>query len=172
MKPFPPPTRWLEPRWPVALTILVGLSLLTVLRDRIRVFPVWLSYLLGLVILVAIVLVPLTGGKPQSLRFERWITLLFCLFIGAGMLAGLRYLLLEMFNPSGHLDGLELFTSSVAVWVIDILIFALVYWQSDRGGSEARQRDRRRPPDWLFPQAELDDGLPPLTFSVVNPLTH
>jgi uncharacterized membrane protein len=65
-----------------------------------------------------------------------------------------------MFNPSGELDGLELFTSSVAVWVITILIFALVYWQCDQGGPEMRRRDRRQPPDWLFPQAELKEILP------------
>ena len=150
----------IESRWPVALTIGAVLVLLTVLPDRIRVFPVWLTYLPGIAILVAIALVPLTGGKPRSLRFERWITLLFCLIVGAGMLTGLRHLIFEMFDPSGDLDGLELFTSSVAVWVIGILIFALLYWQSDRGGPEMRLSDRRLPPDWLFPQADLDDILP------------
>ncbi|MEA5448394.1 hypothetical protein VB780_07440 [Leptolyngbya sp. CCNP1308] len=156
----PVPTHSIESRWPVALTILVVLVLLTVLPDRIRVFPVWLPYLLGLVILVAIALVPLTGGKRRALRTERWITLLFCLLVGAGMLVGLRHLIFEMFDSSGDLDGLELFTSSVAVWMIGILIFALVYWQSDRGGPEMRLSDRRRSPDWLFPQADLDDILP------------
>lgn len=156
----PVSTHSIESRWPVALTILVVLVLLTVLPDRIRVFPVWLPYLLGLVILVAIALVPLTGGKRRALRTERWITLLFCLLVGAGMLVGLRHLIFEMFDPTGDLDGLELFTSSVAVWMIGILIFALVYWQSDRGGPEMRLSDRRRSPDWLFPQADLDDILP------------
>jgi len=111
----PSPTRTIEPRWPVALTIGVVLVLLTVLPDRIRVVPVWVSYLPGIAILGAIALVPFTGGKPRSLRFERWITLLFCLFVGTGTLVGLRHLLFEMFSPSGDLDGLELFTSSVAV---------------------------------------------------------
>ncbi len=150
----------IEPRWPVALTIGVVLVLLTVLPDRIRVFPVWVSYLLGLAILLAIALVPLTGGKPRSLRVERWVTLLFCLCVGAGTLVGLRHLLFEMFDPSGDLDGLELFTSSVAVWAIGILLFALLYWQGDRAGPEARRRDRHIPPDWLFPQADLNDILP------------
>jgi len=157
-RPIPAPA--IESRWPVALTIGVVLVLLRLLPDRIRVFPVWLTYLLGIAILGAIALVPLTGGKRQALRTERWITLLFCLVVGGGMLAGLRHLLFEMFDPSGDLDGLELFTSSVAVWVIGILIFALVYWQSDRGGPEVRLSDRRRSPDWLFPQADLEDILP------------
>ncbi|MGF1570645.1 MAG: hypothetical protein ACFCVD_21655 [Nodosilinea sp.] len=157
-----PPTqsRTIEPRWPVALTIGVVLVLLTVLPDRIRLVPVWVSYLPGIAILGAIALVPLTGGKPRSLRFERWVTLLFCLVVGGGTLVGLRHLLFEMFSPSGDLDGLELFTSSVGVWVIGILIFALLYWQGDRGGPEARCRDRHIPPDWLFPQADLEDILP------------
>ena len=155
-----PPPRTIEPRWPVALTIGVVLVLLTVLPDRIRVFPVWVSYLLGVTILVAIALVPLTGGKPRSLRVERWVTLLFCLVVGTGTLVGLRHLLVEMFSPTGDLDGLELFTSSVAVWALGILMFALLYWQGDRGGPEARRRDRHIRPDWLFPQADLENILP------------
>jgi uncharacterized membrane protein len=150
----------IESRWPVALTILVVLVLLTVLPDRVRFAPVWVPYLLGVVILAAIALVPLTGGKRRALRTERFITLLFSLLVGVGTLAGLGYLIEEMFNPSGELNGLELFTSSIAVWVITILIFALVYWQSDQGGPEMRRSDRRTPPDWLFPQAELDHILP------------
>jgi len=150
----------IEPRWPVALTIGVVLVLLTVLPDRIRIFPVWLSYLLGLVILVAIARVPLTGGRSRSLQVERWVTLLFCLVVGTGTLLGLRHLLFEMFDPSSDLNGLELFTSSVAVWVLGILMFALVYWQSDRGGPEARRRDHATRPDWLFPQSDLGDILP------------
>jgi hypothetical protein len=157
-RPIPQPT--IESRWPVALTILVVLVLLTLLPERIRVFPVGLTYGLGIAMLVTLALVPLTRGRSRSLQVERWITLLFCLIVGAGMLVGLRQLLLEMFDPSGDLDGLELFTSSVAVWVITILIFALVYWQSDRGGPEMRLSDHRQPPDWLFPQAELKEILP------------
>jgi uncharacterized membrane protein len=150
----------IESRWPVALTILVVLVLLTVLPERVRFAPVWVPYLLGVVILGAIAMVPITGGQRRSLRAERLITLLFSLFVGTGTLAGLGSLIQEMFNPSGELDGLELFTSSVAVWVITILIFALVYWQCDQGGPEMRRRDRRQPPDWLFPQAELKEILP------------
>lgn len=150
----------IEPRWPVALTILVVLVLLTVLPDRVRFAPVWVPYLLGVVILAAIAMVPLTGGKRRALRTERFITLLFSLFVGVGTLAGLGYLIGEMFNPSGELNGLELFTSSIAVWVITILIFALVYWQSDRGGPEVRLSDRRQSPDWLFPQADLEEIFP------------
>lgn len=161
MQPAPlPPPRRIEPRWPVALTIGVVLVLLTVLPDRIRLFPGWVTYLLGLGILAALAMVPISGGTPRVLRLERWVTLLFCLCVGAGTLAGLRHLLMEMFDPSGDLDGLELLTSSVAVWVLGILTFALVYWQGDRGGPEARRRDLSTRPDWLFPQADLEHILP------------
>ena len=90
----------------MALTIGVVLVLLTVLPDRIRLFPGWVTYLLGLGILVALVLVPLPGGKLRSLRLEQWVTLLFCLCVDAGTLVGLRHLLIEMFDPSGELGGL------------------------------------------------------------------
>jgi len=41
------PPRPIEPRWPVALTIMVVLVLLTVLPGRVRLVPMWMAYLLG-----------------------------------------------------------------------------------------------------------------------------
>jgi uncharacterized membrane protein len=38
------------------------------------------------------------------------------------------------------------------VWVTNVLVFSLLYWQIDRGGPEARMAHARSKPDWLFPQ--------------------
>jgi len=152
--------RSIEPRWTVALTILVVLGLLTVLPDRVRFVPIWAPYILGLVVLVAMAIVVLTGGKARWLRLERIVLLVFCVLMAIPTLVGLTYLIYEMINRSAVLDGLQLLTSSIAVGVVNVLIFSLLYWQIDLGGPEARIHRRHSQPDWLFPQADLQDVMP------------
>ena len=47
------------------------------------------------------------------------------------------------------------------MWVTNVLVFSLLYWQIDRGGPEARANDAGTRPDWLFPQAGAPEDAPP-----------
>ena len=151
----------IEPRWPVALAILSVLFLLAVLPERVRLFPVWFPYLTVIVVLASMAAVTLTAAKAWWLPVERIIILLFCGVTGAGALTSLAYLINEMVNQSKELGGLQLLTSSIAVWVANVLAFSLLYWQIDRGGPEARVNNVGRRPDWLFPQTGLPEDAPP-----------
>ena len=66
-------------------------------------------------------------------------------------LVNLGNLIRMMVQRGDQVSGLQLFTSSIGVWVSNVVLFTLVYWQLDRGGPEARARGRERRPDWLFP---------------------
>jgi len=79
-------------------------------------------------------------------------TLAFFVAGGFGTAYNLEYLLAEMVRRSGEITGLQLLTSSIAVWVSNVLIFSLAYWRTDRGGPEARANERSTRADWLFPQ--------------------
>jgi len=74
-----------------------------------------------------------------------------------GALATLALLVRSIIGRSGELTGLQLLTSSIAVWITNALAFSLVYWQLDRGGPEARVRHAGGRPDWQFPQDEAQD---------------
>ncbi len=77
------------------------------------------------------------------------------------MIAGLALLIAEMVRRSGEVSGIQLLTSSVALWVLNVLTFSLLYWQLDRGGPEARANQARPRPDWLFPQEGAPRDVPP-----------
>jgi hypothetical protein len=62
-----------------------------------------------------------------------------------------------MVRGSTEVGGLQLLASSTGVWVNNLLVFSLLYWQVDRGGPEGRVRHAGSMPDWLFPQ----EGAPP-----------
>jgi hypothetical protein len=94
--------------------------------------------------------------KTRWLRVERLVLFVFFTVNGLLMLGSLGYLVREIVYHSNEIDGLQLLTSSIGVWVSNVFIFSLFYWRLDRGGPENRVHHTKKRPDWLFPQ----DGLP------------
>jgi len=151
----------IEPRWPVALAILAVVLMLALLPGRLTLFPRWFPYVIGIVVFAPMVAVKLTAAKARWLRVERTITLLFFVLMGVGTLANLANLVGAMVRRSAEIGGLQLFMSSIAVWVTNVLTFSLLYWQIDRGGPESRANTGGTRPDWLFPQAGAGEDVPP-----------
>jgi uncharacterized membrane protein len=56
--------------------------------------------------------------------------------------------------------GQELIVAGVVIWLTNFLIFALWYWEIDRGGPGRRAAGEDGPPDFLFPQM-TDDHIEP-----------
>jgi uncharacterized membrane protein len=141
-----------ERRWPALLTIFAVLFLITALPERVRLFPMWFTYGIGIAVLASIAAVGLMAATPRWRRIERTGVLLFVVVKGAANLASLAYLIDLMVRGSVEVGGLTLLASSTAVWATNVLVFSLLYWQIDRGGPEARMAHARPKPDWLFPQ--------------------
>lgn len=142
----------IEPRWPVILAVVGVVALLEVLTERVRTFPHWVSYLLAIALIVPMAVLAFTAAKVRWLRIENIVTLLFLAFTGFGMIDQLINLLSSMVRHSAALTGLQLLTSSIAVWATNVLVFSVAYWRTDRGGPEARINGTTARPDWLFPR--------------------
>lgn len=150
-----------EPRWPVVLTIAVVIGLLALLPGRVKLLPNWFPYVIGIVGMAPILAVELARSKSRWFRIERIVTLMFAVFIIIGNLTNLITLFLRMVNQSTQLGGLQLFASSIAVWVTNVLAFSLLYWQVDSCGPEARLNNEGQKADWLFPQmGESSESVP------------
>ena len=148
----PIPSRRQEPRWPVALAILAVILLLGLLPQAIRLLPVWVTYVLGVAVLLPVVGVGCSSAQPRWLRVERGVVLLFFAVSMVLILANLANLIDAMVHRSTEITGVQLLASSIGTWTINILDFSLLYWQLDRGGPEARVDPAGRRADWLFPQ--------------------
>ncbi|MFI0846054.1 hypothetical protein [Mesorhizobium sp. IMUNJ 23232] len=146
-----------ESRWGPALAIVAVLVLLAVLPRHIQIMPAWVSYVVVLAILVPMAAITLSAGNTLFwLRAERTVIVLF-----AG--AYVVNTALELADMIGILSlgppetrAATLLSSSLAIWVTNVLAFAMLYWQIDRGGPAAR-KNGENPPDWLFPQAATPD---------------
>lgn len=151
----------IEPRWPVALANIALLTLLGLLPGRIRVYPSWVSFLLVIALIVPMAALSLTTAKARWLRIEKMVTLVFLVIVAFTIVNCLAVLLLRMLHPSAELTGLQLLTSSLAVWVTNVLVFSVMYWRIDQGGPEARANRARMKPDWQFPQQGAIEGVSP-----------
>jgi hypothetical protein len=72
--------------------------------------------------------------------------------------AVLGVLIFEMIERSKTVDGLQLLSSSIAVWAANVVTFSLLYWQLDRGGPAARAGPAPARPDWTFPADQAPEG--------------
>jgi uncharacterized membrane protein len=137
------------------------MALLAMLPGRVRMFPEWVTYVIGLLVLLPTAAVGLTAGRSRWLRIEHTVTLG---FFGLGLtssLVTLNYLIQAMIRGSVEVTGLQLLASSIAVWTTNVIMFSLLYWQMDRGGPEARVRRSGPKPDWLFPEENATRSVPP-----------
>ena len=147
------PETLLEPRWPVGFAVVISALLLGTLPDRIRLFPPELAWILGLAGTFPIFIVAWKGaGEPIWLRVERAMILFLFAIAAVAMVVNLTNVVTAMIERPADVNGIQLLSSSVGVWVTNVIISALLYWQIDRGGPEARANHTCPKPDWLFPQ--------------------
>ena len=150
-----------ESRWPPALAILAVLVMLTVLPGHIHVLPVWVVRLFALSVLGSMLAVGLTTGNTLWLSIERTIIIVIAGAYVANTIAELADLIGVVTLHPSVANAFSLLSSSVAIWVANVLTFSLLYWEIDRGGPYARASKSSAKPDWVFPQPATPEDLPP-----------
>jgi uncharacterized membrane protein len=157
-RPYPPAAAS-EPFWPAQITILAAIGLQLALPKRLTAGPSWLIPALEGALLVGMFM-----ATPRQLEHEhprrRRVALGLTAFVSAAnifSLVELTHLLLHRNVENGR----ELIVSGVLIWLTNFLIFALWYWEMDRGGPGRRAAGHDGAPDFLFPQMS-DDRIEPL----------
>jgi uncharacterized membrane protein len=156
-RPYPPPART-EPLWPALATVLLAIALQLLLPKRLTVGPTWL-----LPVLEGALLVGLALASPRRLEREhrgrRRLALGLTALVSAANITSLVLLSHELLHH-GSPNARELIVSGALIWLTNVLIFGLWYWETDRGGPGRRAAGRDGPPDFLFPQMN-DDRIEP-----------
>ncbi|MGI8413051.1 MAG: hypothetical protein ACR2QA_11340 [Solirubrobacteraceae bacterium] len=154
---FPPPGR-AEAFWPPQLALLLAIALQLLLPGRLTAGPTWL-----LPVLEAALLIGLAVASPRQLEHEhmgrRRIALTLTVLVSAANVYSLVLLSRELLRHSSP-NGRELILAGALIWLTNVLIFSLWYWEADRGGPGRRAAGGDQPPDFLFPQMQ-DDRIEP-----------
>lgn len=139
-----------EVRWPVSAVVLIVVTLqLTLPRDLRATLP-WFISAAEIALLIAITIlnphrIKHTGSAPRVLGL-----LLIAIMSTSNIWSVFR--LVHSLIRGGVNDAASLLLSGGSIWLTNIVVFALWYWEFDRGGPSARAHAKHPYPDFLFPQ--------------------
>jgi hypothetical protein len=141
-----------DPFWPAQLTVAFAIAIQFFLPAKLTLGPAWLLPAAeGVLLLGLVVATPHPDIKHSPLRRQMAITLIG--LVSAVNLVSL-YLLAHFLTKGGKTDGRALIDAGIALWVTNVLVFGLWYWEMDRGGPVTRALEPEAPPDFLFVQMQ------------------
>lgn len=149
-----------EHRWPVVVAVAVALCLYLLQSSPFLPWLQWVVVSACLAVLVALVFL-----NPHRLNREtRWSRIasiaLAVLLLAANQLALLA--LIRDLLSTGLEDASGILLTALQVWATNVIAYAIVFWEIDRGGPVVRRREPRGElprASFRFPQDEDHDAV-------------
>ena len=130
-------------------TVAALVAVLLLIPGHYRVLPKFSEVAIGAA-LIAFLWTP----------FARYAVAAFVVLVVGVEITILARLLYEMATRPANLDANILLWTAIELWLVNAVIFTLVYWQLDRGGPLGRARGWQGWADFHFPRGDPADGLP------------
>lgn len=147
-----------EPRWPAVIAVIGVGGLYAAIPHSLSAGPPWLLPLIVLGLLAPTVVTHKTGHD----NVNRVLGVLLAAVMTLFLIWSLAILVLAL--PKHTQSPGMLLRSAGALWITNVLVFAIWYWRLDAGGPHIR--DLRRATDtlhregaFLFPQMTMDSHL-------------
>lgn len=149
-----------EPRWHASLAIVAALALYITLPPRLTLGPIWLFPLLVLALLIPLsVLVPRRHAETRHLRVAGILLIAIVNFFN---IVSVGLLIDGFFHPARVTElnsAAMLLRHGTQIWLTNIIVFALWFWELDGDGPEVRAHASGaiefRNADFLFPQMQV-----------------
>jgi len=139
-------------RWPAAVAlVLIGVGYL-ILSDRFRIGPPWLVLLFVLVFLIPINVTRRLG----AFRLTRALILSVIALVTVAVIASALFLVSQLVGGN-KTPAPVLLRDGGVIWIANVVIFALWYWEIDCGGPAKRVLEPYQSTDFLFPQRSIDE---------------
>jgi uncharacterized membrane protein len=148
-----------DPFLPAQLTVAAAIALSVDLPSNLTLSSrSWLIPAIeGALLLGLVASTPWMPARRHHHR--RRLALVLVAIVSASNLVNLGLLvhvLLHRHLPSSQ-AGSELIVAGAEIWITNVLLFTVFYWQLDRGGPFARTGDLPQSPDFLFPQMNQEE---------------
>ncbi|MFZ4586054.1 MAG: hypothetical protein ACOYNI_12595 [Acidimicrobiia bacterium] len=156
-----------ESRWPAAVAIAGTIVLHLTMPERLTVGPNWLFP-----VLLSVALIPLLIATPRrSAESARWTRVLSLVLLGALAVTNfvsIGILIHEILvGRRSDITGQKLIWTAVNLWLTNVVVFGLSYWEIDAGGPEKRSDMDPPHPDFLFAQMTVPELFAPTSWRPV-----
>lgn len=143
-----------EPVWHVQLAMLLAIGLQLALPDRFAAGP---HYVLPIVELLLLLLLGITTPRQHIFRSLARTTNV-VLLIATASIANIYSLgvVIDRLLQSQVTDGHALLLSAINIYITNIIVFGLWYYEMDGGGPGRRLEIKAYEQDFLFPQHRND----------------
>jgi hypothetical protein len=144
-----------DPLWPAQLAVAIAIGLHLALSDKLVVGPIWLIPAVEGLLLITLIVIAPARVSHAGWRHQRGLLWTILGLVTLTYLVSLG-LLVHYLVAGGEVNGHALIGSGLVLWVTNVLLFSVVYWDLDRGGPLDRFEKDRPYPDFLFPQMDSD----------------
>ena len=150
-----------EARWQVAVAVAVAVVLQFPLSGRLVLLrPVWLLPALeGLLLLVLVLANPHRINRES--RALRVLGLTLAALLSLANAWSVARLVIGLVQGTEVWSAGSLLVTGGAIWLTNVIVFGLWYWEFDRGGPVARANATRMYPDFQFVQMASPQLAPP-----------
>jgi len=149
-----------EPRVQVTVAILIAIGLMLALPTRVANHPRWVLPLLAVVLLIG-VFVAKSGRLAQRSRSVRIASLSLIAVMSLSNATSAGRLIVDLVRAQGiYSRPTQLLLTGASIWLTNVIVFGLWYWEFDRGGPLERAAGAQPYPDFLFPQVTIPDLAP------------
>lgn len=153
-----------EPRWHAAIAVVIALLLYVTLPAKLTFGPLWLLPLLTLALMVPLLI--FSPYRDQESKWQRMLSIALIVIINLANIASVVLLVFSLLEPGQHgkaATGTQLMLSAAQIWLTNVLVYALWFWEVDDGGPDCRAQassaNQFSRPDFAFPQMILPDRL-------------
>ena len=147
--PSEPARRYPFRPWDVLIAIVLLIGIYASVSDQLRVGPSWLVPLLVVGLLFALSLAHRQNRRSEARLLALGMTGIATLAV-EGSMAGLVVRLID-----GNVYAPYLLRDAALLWIANVIVFALWYWELDGGGPRVRHVSGYEPTDLAFPQIAL-----------------
>jgi hypothetical protein len=138
-----------ESRLPAAIAILVVAVLYALIPSQLSLGP---AILFPVVAVLGVLPLTIADALGVEHPWQRPLALTLLGLTAAANGTSIALLVRELIARSSAMSGRQLLAGALTVWVANVIVFALWYWELDRGGPRQREADGGGTPDFLFPQ--------------------
>jgi uncharacterized membrane protein len=157
-----------EPAWrrvtdlesfvPVSIAIGVAVFLEATLPDRVAQLR-WVFVVASILLFLLLVIVNPRRAEDRPRLVRASMLLLIALLSIGNMVTGAE-LVVDLVNGEGIRDPEQLLLTGGAIWLTNVIVFSLWYWEFDRGGPLARAQQPDAALDFMFPQMDKPELAP------------